>query len=111
MRRPRTNSVGIVFPGILLAGHVFSFVQYQLVRNTLIDPYNSVVDARVLLLLAVVDVVFLVRFRKKALNMLFLTIQLVLILFVLTITNCNLGITVILSSVFLIACGYFLRNR
>ena len=102
--------MGIVFPGILLAGHVFSFVQYQLVRNTLIDPYNSVVDARVLLLLAVVDVVFLVRFRKKALNMLFLTIQLVLILFVLTITNCNLGITVILSSVFLIACGYFLRK-
>ena len=111
MRGARTAvSCKIVFPGILLAGHVFSFVLYRLIKSTLIDPYSSVIDFRILILLAMFDVVLLIRFSKRALNVLFLAIQLVLILFILTVANNNREITVILSSSFLIACGYFLRR-
>lgn len=109
----RTNHAAfyrVVFPGILLAGHLFSYVQHQLIKSTLIDPYDSIIDFRILVFLAMVDVVFLVWFSKKALNVLFLTIQLVLILFMLTVTNNNRGITIVLCSAFLIACGYFLKK-
>lgn len=103
-------SCKVVFPGILLAGHLFSFVLCGLIKSTLVDPYNSVVDLRILVLLAMADVAFLVWFSKKALNILFLTVQLVLVLFILTVANNNREITVILSASFLIACGYFLKK-
>jgi signal transduction histidine kinase len=109
-RANHAASAAIAFPGILLAGHLFSLILYQGIKGTLIDPYNSTIDFRILVLLAMADVAFLAWFSKKTLNVLFLTIQLVLILFMLTLANNDRGITLVLSSAFLISCGYFLKR-
>ena len=100
----------ILFPGVLLAAYLFSYIQYQSIKDGLIDPYNSVVDIRVLLLLSVANIVFLVRFYKRTLNFLFLTIQLILLLFMISLANSNLEMTVILSSAHMFASGYYLKK-
>ena len=113
MRDARTNHAAaarIVFPCILLAGHIFSLILYQRIRGSLTDPYGSIVDFRVLVLLALADVAFLAWFSGKALNALFLAIQLVLILFMLTLANNDRGITLVLSTAFLISCSHFLKR-
>lgn len=113
MDKPRKDFVRlcrILFPGVLLAANLFSYIQYQSIRDGLIDPYNSVVDIRVLLLLSIANILFLVRFYKRMLNFLFLTIQLILLLFMTSLANSNLEMTVILSSAFMFACGYYLKK-
>ncbi len=100
----------ILFPAVLLASYLFSYIQYQSIKDGLIDPYNSVVDIRALLLLSALNVLFLVRFYKKTLNFLFLTVQLILLLFMTSLANSNLEMTVILSASFMFASGYYLRK-
>ena len=100
----------ILFPGVLILGYIFSFIQYQSIKNRLIDPYHSIIDYKILLGISILNIVFLIIFYKKSINALFLTIQLILLLFIITLTNNNLAITVLLSSVFLFSSGYYLRK-
>ncbi len=105
-----TFQYGILFPVVFILGYIFSFIQYQSIRNSLIDPYNSIIDYRVLMGISIVNIFFLILFYKKTINVLFLTIQLILLLFIITLSNNNLAITVILSSVFLFSSGYYLKK-
>jgi signal transduction histidine kinase len=100
----------IMFPGILAVGYAFGFLQFQVIRNALVDPYGSVIDFRILLLLSVINIAFLTLFSKRALNLLFLTIQLILLLFMITLINGDVTLTVILSSAFLFSAGNYLKK-
>jgi len=110
VERSYSRACAFLFPAILAASSLFTFLQYQSIRPGLVDPYGSLVDARVLLLLTVVNVVPLVRFHRRTINLLFLTIHLVLVLFIFTLTNDNLAITVMLTTALMFAGGYYLRR-
>jgi signal transduction histidine kinase len=104
------RACSILFPSVLVLASVFSFLQYESIRTEIVDPYGSLVDIRILLLLSVLNVAPLVLFYKRTVNLLFLTIQLVLVLFIITLANNNLTLTVILGTALMFACGYYLRR-
>ena len=104
------RACSVLFPTILATSSIFTFLQYASIRAGIVDPYGSLVDIRVLLLLSVLNVAPLVRFYKRNLALLFLTIQLVLVLFIISLTNNNLTITVILSTALMFAGGYYLKR-
>jgi signal transduction histidine kinase len=104
------NKYSLLIAVATALGYLFSFVQYQLIKERVIDPYNSVVSYKVLLALSIGNIGLLILFYKRIINTLFMFVQLILLLLMITMTNNNLSITVILSPVYLFAAGYFLKK-
>jgi signal transduction histidine kinase len=99
----------IIFPFVLLTGDLFGYVRYLSIKGGVIDPYGSAVDYRGLLALSALLILPLTAYYKRLVNVLFLLVKLVVLLFIITLTNDDLTITVILSTAYLLAAGFYAR--
>ena len=99
----------ILFPIVLLAGDVFGYFRYVAIEAGVINPYGIVIDYRVLFALSAISILPLALFYKRTANILFLLVKLVFMLFIITLTNDDIVITVVVSSAFLFATGFYLR--
>jgi signal transduction histidine kinase len=99
----------ILFPIVLLMGDVFGYIRYGAIEAGVINPYGIVIGYRVLFALSAISILPLALFYKRTANILFLLIKLVFLLFLITLTNNDIVITLVMSAAFLFAAGFYLR--
>jgi signal transduction histidine kinase len=90
-------------------GDVFGYIRYGAIEAGVINPYGIVIGYRVLFALSAISILPLALFYKRTANILFLLIKLVFLLFLITLTNNDIVITLVMSAAFLFAAGFYLR--
>lgn len=99
-----------MFPLIAALGSLVCYIRFRSIRHRLVDPYNGMLDPAWLLALFALAILPLMRYRKSYVNILFLTIQLVLVLIICTTINNDPALMMVLATVFMFSIGYYLKR-
>jgi signal transduction histidine kinase len=100
----------IVFPLITFLGAVLCYIRFRTIEIRIVDPYDGMLDPAVLLELFALVIPLLILYRKSYINILFLTVQLVLVLIICTTVNNDPVLTMVLGMVFMFSIGYYLKR-